>query len=133
MSAPARTLPWADEAERSVIGCLLIDPAAYLTVSPLVCPTDFGSPSAAAAYAAIESLALAGRAADAVTVRALLEREHTPPAGGWEAYLTQCARCVPSSASAPDYARIVAEVAIRRSWFQWGGRLMDEAPTRPLS
>ncbi|MHC4136103.1 MAG: replicative DNA helicase [Planctomycetota bacterium] len=133
MSAPARTLPSADEAERSVIGCLLIDPAVYLAVSLLIRPTDFGSPSAAAAYAAIETLALAGRTADAVTVRDLLKREHAPPVEGWGPYLTQCALWVPSAAVAPEYARIVAEKAIRRSWFRLGERLLGEASTRPLS
>ena len=100
--------PHDERAEESVIGSLLIDGDAILTVSTLVQPEDFYGERNRWCYEACLSLWGSNEAINAVTVGhrlALLERLEEV---GGPAYLGHLISSVPTSAHAEHYARIVS-------------------------
>lgn len=78
MDASPEPLHWSHEAESSVIGGLMAGGAeAYDAVAGLLAPGDFYGPLQSAAFAAVESLVLAGKPVDLVAVYAKMQQEGT--------------------------------------------------------
>ena len=76
--APERQLPQAAEAERVVLGAVLLDNAALAHASELR-ETDFVGPRARACWRAMRSLVARGEAIDPVTLRAELAGDPEAP------------------------------------------------------
>lgn len=106
--------PYNDDAERAVLGSLLIDPDAYGYVRPLVNPDDFYLVRHKWIYEIALELIEVGEAPDLMNVSDRLERKERAPEGGWSSYLIGLINHVPTSINAPSYAKIVQEYAIRR-------------------
>jgi replicative DNA helicase len=106
--------PYNDDAERAVLGSLLIDPDAYGYVRPLVNPDDFYLVRHKWIYEIALELIELGETPDLMNVADRLERKEKSPEGGWSAYLIGLINHVPTSINAPSYAKIVQEYAIRR-------------------
>ena len=69
---------WSHEAESSVIGGLIAGGAvAYDAVAGVLAAGDFYGPLQSAAFAAVESLVLAGKSVDLVAVYAKMQKEGT--------------------------------------------------------
>lgn len=99
--------PYSEEAERSVLGALLIDPDAILTIAEQLEPDDFYVAKNRKVYRAMRELGLDGEPLDFVTVSEAL--------GGKESvYLSELVGYVPSAVSVKSYAETVREMAIRR-------------------
>jgi hypothetical protein len=110
-----RNPPHSMEAEQSLLGVLLFDPAAFGKVSDEIAAADFFSASHRLIYSAIESLIAEGAAVDVVSVFERLERDgHAAQVGGL-AYLNQLQQSMPPAANVGRYAEIVAERATLRS------------------
>ena len=112
MSAPA-TLPHSDEAERAVIGGVILDNARLADVRSLSAD-DFYTVGHALAWRAVLSLAERGSALDLVTLRDELERTGDLGKCGGIAYLAGLVDGVARSAHVAHYARIVREKAAKR-------------------
>ena len=97
------------DAERALIGCLLIDPEATAEVAALVSPDDFLDARSRLVYEAI----LTCEAVDFVLVSCELERRGTLDKVG-TAFLTSLCLYTPTSLHAPRYARFVAQAAADR-------------------
>jgi len=106
-------LPWSAVAEQSVLGALLINNGALSLVTGLVDAASFWHGPYRAVFAAIQRLVSAGKPADTTTVFDALA-EQAEAVGGLRG-LQQLADCVPSAANIVQYARIVADRALRRS------------------
>ena len=108
-------LPWAEAAEQSVLGALLMDNDAMGSVAGLLDARSFWHAPHRAIFGTIARLLSAGQPADVVTVfEALREAAQADDCGGL-AYLNTLAQAVPGSANVRRYAAIVADKALRRA------------------
>jgi replicative DNA helicase len=118
-----RLPPQSLDAERALIGCVLIDPARLPELIPLVGAADFYRDIHQELWRGIVALADAGRQIDLITLG-----DHLGPevmarvAGGGGSdwlrgfdYLAECVDLVPHALNAHVYAAIVAEKAIKRA------------------
>lgn len=106
-----RPLPHDSEAEAALLGGLLLGG----TTDPVtITADDFARESHGVIYSAIRALTDNGMAADAVTVKARLEREGTLSKVGGAIRLIECAETCLLSYRTPHYARIVADLSARR-------------------
>jgi putative DNA primase/helicase len=94
-------------AEQAVLGSCLIEAGAYAKIIPKLTPRDFSRTDHQTIFAAITTLAGAGKAHDHVTVAAQLEREGRLADAGGVAYLSQLARETPTAANVATYAAFV--------------------------
>ncbi len=106
--------PYDDEAERCVLGGLIIDPDAYGYVRPIIDANDFYLLRHKWIYEDACEILESGETPDLMTLIDRLNRREQSPDGGWEHYVIGLINTVPTSINAPSYARIVQEYAIRR-------------------
>lgn len=118
--------------EQHAVAACLISPSAVGVVARQLVSADFGSPNAAAAFAAILRLHRDGAAVDPATVMDALLREGT----AWDAAerdLMDWMNQVPSSSGAGTYAEIVARHALRRRLHHLGADLQAKASDETAS
>jgi replicative DNA helicase len=113
----ARLPPQNLDAERAVLGSILIDPSKLVEVMTELRPTDFFLPAHQQVYEALLELAAAHRQADVLTVGdALRTKGNLPHLEGGESYLMTMANSVPTTENVSHYVAIVAEKARLRSY-----------------
>lgn len=108
-----RVPPHSVEAEQSVLGCLLTEPAAYGRISDILDASDFFRVEHRTIFGAIANIISSGQQVDIITVHAQLDGE-TLDFGGLK-YLNQLATSVPSAGNVRRYAEIVAERSTLRA------------------
>lgn len=111
---PKRIPPHSDEAERSVLGCMLSNGRECVdeALSALT-PDDFYTPIHRSIFAAMEQLVNSGSPVDLVTVPEQLEKEHKAPPGTM-GYLTELAQEILSPANIGRHIRIIKEKSALR-------------------
>lgn len=102
------------EAERAVLGALMLDGSLYDQISDKIGAMDFGDTTHQAIWRAMTKQSAAGNPLDLVTVTEVLETDGHLDAVGGMAYLAEVARETPSASNAMAYADIVADMALRR-------------------
>lgn len=117
----------ADDAERAVLGALLIDNALLPAVAEQLTARDFRVPSHAHIYRVIADLLEVGSPADLVTVIHALQATGRLDACGGASAVTALVDGVPRSINAPFYARMVARACYRRRLGAFGERLREQA------
>ena len=120
-----RTPPQDLEAERSVLGGMMISKDAIADVIEQVRGTDFYRPAHEAIYDAIIDLYGRGEPADAITVADELTKRGEMSRIGGAAYLHTLIASVPTAANAGFYARIVRERSILRKLVEAGTRIVQ--------
>ena len=108
------TLPYSEEAERSVLGAVLLDNQHFDQTQELVDSTAFYSVRHQKIFHALETMTEAGTALDLVTLKAELERRGELEQVGGPAYLATLLDGVPRSANVEHYARIIKEKSVQR-------------------
>lgn len=108
--------------EISLIGSILIDPAAFKVAQRFVNTSDFADPSCAAAFSAACSLAAQGESIDPVTVRSQAKKDGVELSVDW---VRQAMEITPTAANAEHYARLVAEDAKLRQIKSLAARITD--------
>jgi replicative DNA helicase len=102
------------EAERSVLGSMLLDNDVLHEIVPMLTVSDFYRDVHQAVYEAIRDLYDQGKGIDAITLAdELIRRDQFEKIGGDET-LTEIVNSVPHAANAKYYAGIVREKAINR-------------------
>ncbi|MBC7325232.1 MAG: replicative DNA helicase [Moorella sp. (in: Bacteria)] len=119
--------PQSLEAEQSVLGAMMLDREALLTVLEILRVEDFYREAHRLIYRAILDLNERGEAVDLLTVTEELRRQGKLEVVGGAAYLTSLTGDVPSVANAGYYARLVAEKATLRALLQAAGRITELA------
>ncbi len=114
MSQMERIPPHSDEAEKSVLGAVLIDKETFFAVSEILKPDDFYPESHKEIYRSMLDLYQRSEPIDVVTVSESLKRRNSLEAVGGRAYIAFLSTVVPTTANAVQYARIVAEKAMLR-------------------
>ncbi|MBM4435691.1 MAG: replicative DNA helicase, partial [Actinobacteria bacterium] len=125
--AADRLPPQNLDAERSLLGSLLIDPDAMLKITGKVTAEDFYREQHRAVYDAIAGLASRGERADIVTVcEELTRRDRLDDAGG-VTYVSDLIVAVPTAFHVEHYAAIVRRASILRRIIQGAGQMASEA------
>ncbi|MCA9370968.1 MAG: replicative DNA helicase [Candidatus Peregrinibacteria bacterium] len=106
--------PHSTEAERTVIGALLLDPDAIIKVSDFLKGEDFYDPIYRDIYIAIMGLYSNHEAVDFVTVTAKLADNKKLQDIGGSAFLAQLTSEVPTSSHVYQYGQIVKTKAVHR-------------------
>jgi replicative DNA helicase len=113
-SSDTRGVPSNVEAERSVLGALLLHPDASADVSEIIQSDDFYSPKHRVIYQAIQQSFDANSTVDTIIVEEVLKLNgHLDEAGGMDALLDLAAGVV-SAAGVNYHAEIVREKSIMR-------------------
>lgn len=103
------------DAERSVLGALLIDSDSIVKVVEFLIPEHFYRNSHEKIYESIRNLYEKREPADLITVPDELRRLKELDKIGGVAYLTDLVNSVPTAANIEHYARIIRDLAVRRN------------------
>lgn len=115
------------DAERSVLGALLIDPDAIVKVVEILRAKHFYRSAHGLVYEAILNLFEKREPADLITVPEELKRMDSLDKAGGVAYLTDLVNSVPTAANIAHYAKIIRDYAIRRSLIQSAAQIGEIA------
>ncbi len=109
-----RRMPFSQEAEQSVLGSVLINPASLDEITGMIRQDDFYLEEHQKIYSAMQAMYLKSRSIDPVTlVDELVTMGLYDEAGGTD-YIRLIAEIVPSATNVKDYARIVHEKSVIR-------------------
>jgi replicative DNA helicase len=126
MSVP-RVPPQAIEAERSVLGSLLLDNRAFEHVSDLLSSSDFYRYEHQVIFAAIQKMVNSARPADVITIHELFNREGCDEEYASLAYLNSLAQFVSSANNIRHYAELVRDCSVLRALAQVGDEITSSA------
>lgn len=104
-------LPFDEDAERGVLGSVLIDPKAFFLVTPWLRASDFYRQAHRLTYAAMEAFAADDRKIDPIALRDYLDMRGQLEDAGGASTLYSYDRYVPTSLHIIEYARIVRSKA----------------------
>jgi replicative DNA helicase len=121
------TLPHSDEAERSVLGAVLLDNRQIHKAQELLTSDTFYGQRHRLIFRALEGLAESGTALDLVTLRDELERAGSLEASGGIAYIATLVDGTARSANVEHYAKIVKEKAILRDLIRASQQILASA------
>ncbi len=125
--APERTLPHNLEAEKCVLGAILIQNEAFNQASELIDSRDFFRDAHRRIFDKMVGLSERGQAIDFVTLKDELARAGDLEEVGGPAYVASLVDGVPRSANVEYYARIVKEKATLRNLIHSANRIVAEA------
>lgn len=115
MAAPSeRVLPHNLDAERSVLGCLLVENARFIEIADTLSGADFFRDAHRRIFEAARALHDRGRTADYVTLKEEIGRRGELDDVGGPAYIASLTDGMPRGVNLPHYAAIVREKAQRR-------------------
>lgn len=115
------------DAEKAVIGAILIDNNSLNKVIDSIKSDFFYDPKNILIFEAIEKLYSKAEAVDVLTISAQLKKIKKFSESGGGRYLSELVSAVPTSANIENYANIVRENAVRRKLISYGAKLTEEA------
>lgn len=113
-SRPPAFLPADEQAERAVLGAILLEASAFDPASEILDPEDFFRGAHKLIFESIKGLAQRHDAIDAFTVRSELERTGNLERAGGVAYLMSLIDGLPRSTNVRAYAQIIHDRSLRR-------------------
>lgn len=122
-----RQPPRSVEAERAVLGSLLLLPEVCDEVALIIRPDDFYDDAHARIYRQIVALHESGRPVDPLLVVEKLKDSGDHDAVGGAAYLLELTQEIATAAHAEHFARIVRDKAVLRSLIHAGTDIIQEA------
>lgn len=109
-----RILPHSDEAERAVIGSMLMDGDAIVTASEIIGSDDFYQRQYGILFDVMTELYGEDKPVDLVTLQERLKNKDVPPELTSVEFISGILNDVPTSANVKHYAETVAEKALLR-------------------
>lgn len=122
-----RTLPHSLEAERSVLGAILIDNALFDTAAQVLRPESFFRDAHRRIFEQMIALAERRQAIDLLTLGEALGRAGELEEVGGPAYIASLADGVPRTTNVEHYARIVREKATLRNLIHAANKILASA------
>jgi len=119
-----KTLPNNLEAERSVLGAILLDDKSIFTVLQILRKEDFYLESHRKIFEKMYALSISQRAIDLVTLKNELQRTDDLESAGGPAYLAGLTDGLPRAMNIDHYAQIVKEKATLRRLIQISNEIM---------
>ena len=126
-AAPERTLPHSLDAEKSVLGAILIRNEAFNHAAELIDARDFFRDAHRRIFERMVTLSERGDPIDFITLKEELSRAGELDEVGGPAYVASLADGVPRSANVEYYARIVKEKSTLRSLIHSANKILTEA------
>lgn len=127
MSEHERMLPHSLEAEKAVLGAILLNDARFSDACEQINASHFYRKVHRRIFEAMERLAKANQTIDLLTIKeALTAKGHLDDVGG-PSYIAALTDVVPSSSNVLQYARIVREKAELRRVIFAGSKMLDSA------
>jgi replicative DNA helicase len=117
--------PHSAEAEKCVLGALLLDKDAVIAVAGFLQPQDFYDERHSAIFESCIELYEGRVPIDVLTVAEKLKKLKLLKKVGGASYLAELANSVPTAAHVEHYGRIVKEFATKRSLMAAASRLLD--------
>ncbi len=127
----ARVPPHDLDAERAVVGAMLVSEGAVAAVAEKLEAEDFYSETHRIIYRSMNRLYSRGDPIDQVTLTNELHSLNEFDKVGGRAYVFQLVESVPTTANAVRYAEIVRGKALLRSVIDVGSRITDDAFREP--
>lgn len=122
-----RQPPYSADAERSVLGSMLLETNALEIAIEQLRPEDFYLSAHEAVFACMRDIRNGGGAVDLVTLVNELERHGKLDMAGGAAYLSELLSFVPTAANVQDYIAIVEEKSVRRQLMHAGSETIRES------
>ena len=132
-----RIPPQSLDAEKSLLGAILIDEEAMTDAAELVTANDFYDKKHGTIFAAMLKLYEHHKPVDLLTLTEELKKTKDLETVDGSAYLTELTNYVPSAAHARSYAEMVGDKAVRRRLIKTSGDIAElgfdeETPTGEL-
>jgi replicative DNA helicase len=113
------------DAEKSLLGAVLIDEETLADISEHVTPKDFYDKRHGAIFGGMMRLYEHHKPVDLLTLTEELKKKDELDAIGGSAYLTELTNYVPTAAHAEAYAELVAQKAVRRRLIKASGEISE--------
>lgn len=126
-NADLDTTPHSIPAEQALLGALLYDNELYHRVSGIVQGKHFYNPIHRRIFETAARLIETGKLADAIVLKNRFSQDETLVDIGGEQYLAELLMNAPSGAAAPEYARLIFDLAMRRELIRLGGDISAAA------
>jgi len=110
----SRRMPFSLEAEQSVLGAILINPACMDQLAGILTAEDFHLEEHAELYRTMQGMYLRSRTIDVVTLLDELVKNGVYDEAGGKDYIRLISEIVPSASNVKDYAEIVRDKSILR-------------------
>ncbi len=112
--------PHSIEAERGVLGSILIDKDGIIQIANLLTPEDFYDPAHGIVYAAMIDLFVRNRPIDSLTVRELINDQKKLNSIGGDTFLADLMTSIFTSTNIYQYAQIVKNKSVLRKLIKVG-------------
>ena len=119
--------PQATDAEKVVLGALMIDKDAFTVVSDVLRPETFYEPRNQKIYKAIQTLSMDEKPVDIITVTDELAKEGTLEEVGGPGYILELSSKVASSANIVYHSRIIVQKYIARQLISFASTIETKA------
>ena len=115
------------EAEQALLGILLYDNAAFERLIDALAPTHFFEPFHGRLFGSIQGHVRRGHLAEPILIAEQFQRDPAFEELGGLRYLADLVDRAPPAANAPDYARVIYDLALRRDLIRIGGEIAASA------
>ena len=115
------------DAEKSLLGAILISEESLPDITEIVKPQDFYDERHRHIYNAMWNLYERHQPVDLLTVRDELKKKKLTEKAGGSAYLSELANFVPTAAHAKAYAEIINKAAVRRRLIAAAANITENA------
>ena len=122
-----RSPPHNLEAERALIGAIMLNNRAYEAVSDYLRSEHFSDAVHAKVYEAASRLMEQGHQANPITLKTYLEQDPLIQEAGGMAFLTGLANSVVTVINAKDYGRLIYDLFLRRELINVGQDMVNDA------
>ena len=129
MAEQITAMPFSDEAEKSVLGSILISPKAADKALERLKPEDFYQKPNRDIFSAMQGIWQRGGVIDVVTLIDALERAGKAQSSGGLDYLTELSIFTPTAANVDHYINIVEESSTRRRLITVSTEVAQDAAT----
>ncbi len=119
--------PYNIDAEQNILGAILFDNEVYNRISGFLKAEHFYDPVHQSIFHAAAGLIDSGRLATPVTLATYLAGDAALKAEGGKEYLVEIASAVPTTTSAPEYARVVFDLSVQRGLIGLGQEIVSRA------
>jgi replicative DNA helicase len=119
------------EAERSVLGALMLDKNAVIRVADLISAADFYQPAHSKIYETILELYTKNEPIDILSVTSKLKHQKQLQEVGGSGYLTELINSVPSAAHVSHYAKIIRDKKVLRDLIEASANITEKVFESP--
>ena len=127
MEEKRNDIPHNEDAEKSVLGSIIISGIAAEKALEVLSPEDFFLTAHRDIFTAMKALYDSGKVIDTVTLVDMLERQGKLDAAGGTSYIAELAIYTPSASNVEHYMKIVEAHSVRRKLISVGSAITQDA------